>query len=120
MRFAIFSDIHGNLPAWDQVLADIRSLEADVLICLGDVVGYGPKPQEVLDGIRSVTDNFVLGNHDAAAAGLIDPSIFNEHAHSVVLWTREHLSTESLDFLRNVPLQMESDDILFVHAEIQF
>ena len=52
MRYAIFSDIHGNLPAWNQVLADMRALEADVLICLGDVVGYGPKPQEVLDAIQ--------------------------------------------------------------------
>ncbi|MFK5923148.1 MAG: metallophosphoesterase family protein [Verrucomicrobiota bacterium] len=118
MRYAIFSDIHGNLPAWKQVLADIRDLEADVLICLGDVVGYGPKPQEVLDGIRSVTDHFVLGNHDAAAAGLIDPSIFNDHAHSVVLWTRKNLTADSLKFLRNVPLQLDTDDILFVHAEI--
>lgn len=118
MRYAIFSDIHGNLPAWKQVLADIRDLKADVLICLGDVVGYGPKPQEVLDEIRSVTDHFVLGNHDAAAAGLIDPSIFNDHAHSVVLWTRENLTKESLEFLSNVPLQLDAENILFVHAEI--
>lgn len=118
MRYAIFSDIHGNLPAWEQVLADIRALDADVLICLGDVVGYGPKPQEVLDGIRNATDHFVLGNHDAAAAGLIDPAIFNDHAHAVVLWTRENLTDESLKFLRNVPLEMSGDDLLFVHAEL--
>lgn len=118
MRYAIFSDIHGNLPAWEQVLADIQSLETDVLICLGDVVGYGPKPQEVLDGIRRVTENFVLGNHDAAAAGIIDPSIFNDHAQSVVWWTRDRLSDESLEFLRNVPLELESGNLLFVHAEL--
>ena len=46
MRYAIFSDIHGNLEAWNRVLEDIQALEADVLICLGDVVGYGPKPDE--------------------------------------------------------------------------
>lgn len=118
MRYAIFSDIHGNLPAWQEVLTDIRALEADILICLGDVVGYGPRPQEVLDEIRSVTDYFVLGNHDAAAAGLIDPSLFNDHAHAVVLWTRENLTTESLEFLRNQPLQLASGELLFVHAEI--
>ncbi|MEO0414368.1 MAG: LamG-like jellyroll fold domain-containing protein, partial [Verrucomicrobiota bacterium] len=118
MRYAIISDIHGNLPAWEQVYADMRSLNADVLICLGDVVGYGPKPQEVLDGIRSVTGNFVMGNHDAAASGIIDPSIFNDHAKAVVLWTRKQLNKESLDFLRNVPLEIENEDILFVHAEV--
>jgi len=118
MRYAIFSDIHGNLPAWEQVLADIRQSSVDVLICLGDVVGYGPKPQEVLDGIRAVTDHFVLGNHDAAAAGIIDPSIFNEHAHSVILWTRNALNEESLNFLKEVPLKLEASDLLFVHAEV--
>lgn len=118
MRYAIFSDIHGNLPAWEQVLADVQSLEADVLICLGDVVGYGPKPQEVLDSIRQVTENFVLGNHDAAATGIIDPSIFNEHAQSVVWWTRDRLRDESLEFLRHVPLELEAGNLLFVHAEL--
>ncbi|MEO0447742.1 MAG: metallophosphoesterase family protein, partial [Verrucomicrobiota bacterium] len=118
MRYAIFSDIHGNLPAWERVLADLRSLQADVLICLGDVVGYGPKPEEVLGGIRSVTDHFVLGNHDAAAAGIIDPDMFNDHAKSVVLWTREQLSADSLQFLNDVPLELETPDLLFVHAEV--
>lgn len=117
MRYAIFSDIHGNLPAWQKVLEDIRSLEADVLICLGDVVGYGPKPQEVLDGIRAATDYFVLGNHDAAAAGILDPSIFNDQAHAIVLWTRDHLNQESLEFLRDLPLKISTEDLLFVHAE---
>ena len=118
VRYAIFSDIHGNLPAWQKVLEDIRSLEADVLICLGDMVGYGPKPQEVLDEIRAATDYFVLGNHDAAAAGIMDPSIFNEEAHAIVLWTRDHLNRESLEFLRTLPLELATDSLLFVHAEV--
>ena len=118
MRYAIFSDIHGNLPAWQRVLEDIRELEADVLFCLGDIVGYGPKPQEVLDAIRAETDYFVIGNHDAAAAGILDPSIFNEDAHAIVLWTRDHLNQESLEFLRNLPLELATKELLFVHAEI--
>lgn len=95
-------------------MADIRQSDVDVLICLGDVVGYGPKPQEVLDGIRAVTDHFVLGNHDAAAAGIIDPTIFNNHAHAVILWTRESLTQESLRFLNEMPLVLEARGIFFL------
>ncbi len=73
MRYAIVSDIHANLTAWNSVLADIRSQGAEVIICLGDVVGYGPKPSEVLAAVRAETSHFVLGNHDAAAAGLNVP-----------------------------------------------
>mgnify|MGYP001819020419 FL=1 len=77
MRYAIFSDAHGNLRAWEEALADIRAQQVDVLICLGDAVGYGPKPEEVLSGIRAVTKNFIIGNHEAAAAGMMDYSIFH-------------------------------------------
>ena len=75
MRYAIVSDIHANIRAWEAVLADIRTQGVDVIVCLGDVVGYGPKPAEVLEAVRSVTDHFVLGNHDAAAVGMMDYSI---------------------------------------------
>lgn len=118
MRYAIFSDIHGNREAWRRVLADIRSLEAEVLVCLGDVVGYGPLPEEVLSEIRAVTPNFVIGNHDAAAIGKLDSSIFNDHARSVIEWTARRLSPESHAFLAGVPLAMEADEMLFVHAEV--
>lgn len=118
MRYAIFSDIHGNLQAWNAVLADMDELEADILVCLGDVVGYGPCPQQVLSEIRAHTDNFVVGNHDAAASGALDPTLFNPHARSVIEWTREQLDAESIDFLLSVPLSIETEDILFVHAEI--
>ncbi|MFT5470741.1 MAG: diadenosine tetraphosphatase ApaH/serine/threonine PP2A family protein phosphatase [Verrucomicrobiales bacterium] len=118
MRYAIFSDIHGNAEAWERVLEDIQLMDADVLVCLGDVVGYGPLPEEVLTDIRNHTDNFVLGNHDAAAAGLLDVSYFNESAREVLEWTKKQLDPESIQFLRNVPLKITSEDILFVHAEI--
>lgn len=118
MRYAIFSDIHGNREAWDRVLEDMQTMEANVLVCLGDVVGYGPMPEEVLADIRRHTDNFVLGNHDAAAAGLLDTSYFNETAREVIEWTKQQLSDESIEFLRQVPLGISNDNLLFVHAEI--
>ncbi|MFK7849826.1 MAG: metallophosphoesterase family protein [Akkermansiaceae bacterium] len=118
MRYAIFSDIHANLRAWESVFTDMRAQRVDVLICLGDVVGYGPKPMEVLDSIRSVTSNFVMGNHDAAAIGAMDYSVFNDHARQSTEWTAAALTEEAKEFLSSVPLAIESEDLLFVHAEI--
>lgn len=118
MRYAIVSDIHANLRAWDAVLADIRSRGADAIICLGDVVGYGPQPAEVLAAVRAETSHFVLGNHDAAAAGMMDYSIFNDHARQAIEWTMTELDEEATAFLASVPLAIEAGDILFVHAEI--
>jgi len=118
MRYAIVSDIHANLRAWDAVLADITSEGVEAIICLGDVVGYGPKPAEVLAAVRAATTNFVMGNHDAAAVGMMDYSIFNDHAREAIEWTRTELDAEANDFLASVPLAIEAGEILFVHAEI--
>ncbi len=118
MRYAIISDIHANWQAWTAVLADIQQNQADMIICLGDVVGYGPRPEEVLTSVRQHTQNIVIGNHDAAACGILDASIFNDHARSVVEWTAARLSPESHQYLRTVPLTLEAEDMLFVHAEV--
>ncbi len=119
MRYAIFSDIHGNWQAWNAVLADMYDSKVDVPVCLGDIVGYGPRPQKVLDGIREVTTNFVMGNHDAAASGVIDPQIFNDKARAVIEWTRDQLTPDAIDFLKDMALVIEDGELLFVHAEIE-
>ncbi len=118
MRYAIFSDIHGNFQAWEAVLADMRASGAEVLVCLGDVVGYGPRPQDVLDAICAETQNLVVGNHDAAAAGRLDLSCFNPDAREIIRWTRKRLSKKSLKALKDVPLAIEENDLYFVHAEV--
>lgn len=119
MRHAIYSDIHANLPAWEAVLADMAAVDAQVRVCLGDVVGYGPSPKAVLQSVRQHSDHFVLGNHDAAAAGTLDLSIFNPVARSSVEWTRERLGDDDLSFLAERPLAIEGGDLLFVHAEVE-
>jgi predicted phosphodiesterase len=119
MRYAIISDLHANWQAWAAVVEDIRENKADTIICLGDVVGYGPRPEEVLASVRQHTANFVIGNHDAAACGQLDASIFNDHAREVVEWTAQRLSPDSINFLQKVPLTIRTEDILFVHAEVQ-
>lgn len=119
MRYAIVSDIHANLEAWQRILEDIHATGADTLVCLGDIVGYGPKPQETVDLLRRDCANFVLGNHDAAVTGQLDTSPFNDQARAVVEWTRGKLQPETIEFLSQMPLSIESEDALFVHAEVE-
>jgi predicted phosphodiesterase len=117
MRFAIFSDIHANLQAWEAVLADIQSQGVDTLVCLGDVVGYGPMPGPVLESVYQFTDNFVLGNHDAVVGGRIDAATFNEHAQYVIKWTMEQLGDEGASFFAQVPLTLRGEKMLFTHGD---
>lgn len=119
MRYAIISDLHANWQAWSAVWTDIQANRVDAVVCLGDMVGYGPRPEEVVASVRTVTRDFVLGNHDAAACGRLDPSIFNERARSLIEWTADRLSAETLSFLKQVPLSYQRDDLLFVHAEVE-
>lgn len=118
MRYAIVSDLHANARAWDAVLADLCEQEADLVVCLGDIVGYGPNPTEVLESVRCVTENLVMGNHDAAAAGLMDYSIFNDQARQAIEWTMTVLGPEAKQALSSMPLAIDAGEILFVHAEI--
>lgn len=119
MRYAIVSDIHANLEAWERVLEDVHASKADAIVCLGDIVGYGPKPQEIVTLIRRDCANFVLGNHDAAVTGQLDASLFNDQARAVVEWTRGQLDPESIEFLSQMPLSIETEECLFVHAEAE-
>ena len=117
MRYAIFSDIYGNRQAWEALLEDLDRLEIDMPICLGDVAGYGPGTPEILCGLRGRTGNIVLGDFDAAVAGMIDVSLFDEATRQAIEWTRAHLDRESLAYLAGRPLALETGGVLFVHGE---
>ena len=81
---AILSDVHANLQALNAVLSDVRGLGAEHIVCLGDLVGYGPEPAEVLQQAYARIGHFVLGNHDAVIAGLMDPAVFNPSARQMI------------------------------------
>ena len=106
MRALILSDIHGNLEALDAVLEAARTDSTgswDVLWNLGDVVGYGASPNQVIQRIRPLSSVDVRGNHDRVSCGLTSPNGFNPVARSAVLWTREELSPENTDWLKQMP-----------------
>lgn len=102
MRYFILSDIHANLEALEKILAVARGLY-DRAICLGDLVGYGPDPNEVIERVRELTSVIIRGNHDKACAGITDAEDFNALARQATQWTREELTPEHLEFLRNLP-----------------
>lgn len=89
---AVISDIHGNAEALRTVLADIRAKGLDRVICLGDIVGYGPEPLECVDLVRSVCAFSLMGNHDFGV--LYEPTNFNPGAESAAFWTRDQFDKE--------------------------
>ena len=123
MRQALISDIHGNLEALQAVLADIEQQSVDRIICLGDIVGYGPNPCQCLDEVMRKCELTILGNHDQAA--LFDPEGFNPVALKAIYWTRDELDrgpgpasaiNRRWDFLSELPKSHREGDILFVHG----
>ncbi len=123
MRQALISDIHGNLEALNAVMADIQTQRVDRIVCLGDIVGYGPNPSECLDVVMRKCQLTILGNHDQAA--LFDPDGFNPVALRAIYWTRDELDRGSggataihrrWDFLSELPKSHRENEILYVHG----
>ncbi len=120
-RTAILSDIHANLAALEAVLEDVRSQGVDEIVCLGDVVGYGPRPCQCLDESMKFVFT-VLGNHDSSA--IFDPEGFNNTAEQAIFWTREqlHLGDDPavprrrLEFICKMPRVVQREGVLFVHG----
>ena len=118
-RYAILSDIHANLEALTSVLGALDDQHIDQTFHLGDLVGYYANPNECIALVRERGITSVIGNHDRAAAGLIEPTGFTDHARSAILWTRANLTPENKQFLASLPLVCQPDDgTLLVHAAL--
>lgn len=103
MRILVVSDIHANLVAFESVIEDAEG-KYDSVWCLGDLVGYGPDPNECIDRVRALPGlRCLVGNHDKAAIGDVDLAEFNLDARFAVEWTQEALYSENLDYLENLP-----------------
>ncbi|WP_428387401.1 metallophosphoesterase family protein [Mucisphaera sp.] len=122
MATALISDIHGNLDALQAVLADIDSKGIEQIICLGDIIGYGPNPRECLDLVKQRCLWALMGNHDFAA--LYEPTGFNATAEAAAFWTRAELESEPdpalrrerWEFLGNLGIRQVFEGALCVHA----
>lgn len=114
MRVAVLSDIHANLVALDAVLGAIGSV--DEIWQLGDVVGYGPHPDEVVARLREVGATGVRGNHDAAALGGLGIEAFNVDARRAMEWTRSVIGEETRAWLAGLPEVIEREGLTLVHG----
>jgi predicted phosphodiesterase len=115
-RILVLSDLHANATALDAALAMAKG-RWDHVVCLGDVVGYGPDPDEVVRKIRGLGAQTIRGNHDKAVAGLMVTDDFNPIAKAAVDWTRAHLSAEQLTWLAELPPgPFVTDGIVLIHG----
>ena len=115
MRILIISDIHANSTALEAVLADAG--EIDAAWCLGDLVGYGPDPNECVERIKQLPNlKCILGNHDAAALKQIDSDTFNPEARMAILWTQTALTESSLKNLEELPERLEINGVTLTHG----
>ena len=114
MRVAVLSDIHANLAALDAVLAAIPSV--DEVWQLGDVVGYGPEPDEVVARLRDIGALGVRGNHDAAAVGGLEIESFNVDARRAMEWTRTAIAADTRAWLAALPERLEREGFTLVHG----
>jgi len=119
MRILVLSDLHANATA---LTAALNAAEGrwDKVVCLGDVVGYGPDPNEVASKIRQLGAQTIRGNHDKAVAGLMPTDDFNPVAKTAADWTRSHLSPDNLKWLAELPHgPLETNGIVLVHGAFQ-
>jgi diadenosine tetraphosphatase ApaH/serine/threonine PP2A family protein phosphatase len=117
MRYLVHSDIHGNLPAFEAVLADAPP--GLPVWCLGDLVGYGPNPNECVELLRTFEHECIVGNHDWAAKAADDPDKlrdFNPDALRSVLWTQEQLTATSIAYLRGLEEKLVRGEFTLAHG----
>ena len=115
MRILVISDIHANLTAFETVLKDCQG-EWDFVWCLGDVVGYGPDPNECVERLQELPMLCLAGNHDWAALERLDVRTFNPDARRAAEWTRDILTPENTRFLQDLPVTFVIGEYTLVHA----
>ena len=116
MRVAVISDIHANLHALEAVLAALEEEPHDALWCLGDLVGYGPRPNECCALVRERADLCLVGNHDLVVLGTLSADDFNPEAAAAAQWTSAELSADSRTFLSKLSPTAEEEGVELFHA----
>ena len=115
MRCLVFSDIHGNVESLNALLNDAGKV--DQYWCLGDIVGFGPNPEECINILRELENLLcVKGNHDWMVVNNIDMREFSEKVHFSTLWTRDHISSDNLNFLNEFPEKVVEGEFTLVHG----
>ncbi len=120
MRYGVLSDIHSNVDALQSVLRELDALAVTTLVCLGDIVGYGPNPNETCDLLRERKCIAIAGNHDEAAVSPHEADSFNTLARQAIVWTRNQLSPQNREYLRSLPREYRFPSFAVVHGAPDF
>ena len=115
MRIAVLSDIHANLAALDAVRAELPDALDETWV-LGDIVGYGPQPNEVIRALQEMGARSVLGNHDGAAIGTVDHEDFNPEARAAIVWTAGVVDPNARSYLASLPEVRRDGELTAVHG----
>jgi predicted phosphodiesterase len=118
VRYGVLADIHGNLPALEEALARLRRLGVDRYLVAGDLVGYGPFPNECVAAVAELGGTTVAGNHDLIALGRLSDERCIPLARRSLAWTREVLSDDSKAYLDGLPLRAEADGVVLAHGSL--
>jgi putative phosphoesterase len=117
MRYGIVADIHGNLEALLAVICQLEG-KVDQIVCLGDVVGYGPNPNECCELLRKRNILSVAGNHEKATIGKLELTWFNKNAAAAIRWTQKVLLPENLQYIKGMPLILDFPKFQIVHGSL--
>ena len=119
MRYAVISDIHGNLEAFQSVLTALGGERIDGYLFAGDVVGYGADPKECIKLLKGLNPAVAItGNHEWGVLNKLEASYFNELAQDAILWTGKILDGEEIEYLKSFPLVYEDEKITLVHGAL--
>lgn len=117
VKVAIVSDIHSNVEAFTKVLEVIDELKVERIYCLGDIVGYGPNPVEIVNSVKEKVHACILGNHDEAV--LDEPRYFNRIPYEAIMWTKVQFSygqEENLEYLSSLPSILREEGMVLTHG----
>jgi putative phosphoesterase len=118
MRYGIFSDVHGNLEAFEVAIDYYRGENIDKFVFLGDIIGYGANPREVIEKLKGLKPANICGNHDWAAIDKLSADYFNDYAKAAVIWTKSNLTDKETAYLKDLALTYEDDDFYCVHGSL--
>ncbi|MGC9032159.1 MAG: metallophosphoesterase family protein [Candidatus Woesearchaeota archaeon] len=120
-KFAVISDIHSNLEALNAIVENIKKRNVNKIYCCGDIIGYGPNPNECIEIVKKNKIVSVMGNHDYALAKLSASilSWFNSDAANSILWTDKNIKDENRDFLKKLPSSYENNLFKIVHGSLE-
>ena len=114
MRYLVISDVHSNYPALQTVLTNAAPFDA--ILFLGDLVGYGPNPNECVERLQEFSLTAIVGNHDWGVIGRADLYVFNSDAHEAIMWTQREIYADNRSFLSDLPTTVRIDDMMLAHG----